>query len=476
MGAFFASASSQKLINSATPITAMPLSVGFWVYPTTTGTLRSFWSLCDTAGATNYLTLAQSSANSWRLATTDDATPLGAGIGTVTANQWAYVVGRFISATNKRYSVLQYDGSIVQGQITTSDTPIGLDTMALGCLNHSTPTNFFDGLLAEFWWANIDVQADGGVIQEHILRKLAYEGPYAFSHIQNNLVEYHSFRGHLGSDTFENDSDDFAVIPLLESLVNTNGVTIGPHPPLLYQERRLPHILRPKHVEKLWPTTTGGVDTSESRSGTSTGTATATGRIEVRVETRAAVTATASVDADIAVQDAKRSTVTGTATVTGVSDYRNATWEQPGTSTGQATVVGRSAVQDAKRSTVEGSATVTGTLTQSATLSRSGTSSGEATVVGRISVEDRKRSTVIAGATVVGGVAGTDTSESRSGTSSAQAAVEARIAWQAEIMGQSDGSSTVNGVSTSEDLSGGGAVIQARDAPFIVNMGTLMNR
>lgn len=202
----------------------------------------------------------------------------------------------------------------------------------------------------------------------------------------------------------------------------------------------------------------GGIDTSESRSGTATGTATGTGRQASQNEKRSTVSATATTDADIAVQDAKRSDVTGTASVTGVSAFSNAAWEKAGTSEGQATVAGRIAVQDEKISTVAGTSTVTG----------------------RIAVEDRKRSEVTGTATVTGASdfesPSIDVSEGRSGTSSAEAAVEARIAWQAEIMGNSTAGATVTGDATSTDESSGVTVAQRYNTPLHAYPGRLMNR
>jgi hypothetical protein len=179
----------------------------------------------------------------------------------------------------------------------------------------------------------------------------------------------------------------------------------------------------------------GGIDTSESRSGTSAGTATGTGTKAVQDAKCSTVSAGATVTGRVAVQDAKRSTVNGTATVTGVSTFANANWEQPGTSTGTATVVGRSAVQDAKRSTVSAGATATGTLIQEVSLSRAGTASGSSTVTVREEI-------------------------------------------YIEVRAISSSSATVTGVSDFTDESRGipAAAATVRDAPFIVNVGSLMMR
>jgi len=251
MSAFFASASSQKLTNAAPLITAMPFSVGFWVYPTTTGTLRYFWSLADTAAATNYHAIGQGSSNLWRLEQTDDATPISAENGTVTANQWAYVVARFISATSRLMSVWQFNGSIANLANTTNDSPAGIDTMALGCLNHSAPANFFDGRIAEFWCTNTDIQANGGTMQAPLLHQLARGGPFSVPHIAKNIVEYRSFRKH----PLVGDAEDIHFgASGVQNWTNTGAVTTAPHPPLPYWyrkpkevavlQRRIPKIVK----------------------------------------------------------------------------------------------------------------------------------------------------------------------------------------------------------------------------------------
>jgi len=234
MAAFFASASSQKLLNSVAPVTGPPFSVGFWAYPTTTGTTRYLWSLSDTAGTINYYTIAQSASNDWNVLQTDDASPTGgtAGVSAVTANQWVYIVARYISGTNRRMAVKLHTGEIVHAAGAINDNPTGIDVMAFGCLNHSAPTGFFDGGIAEFWMTNSDIQADGAQLLDSTVRQLAYGGPFSVPHIAKNIIEYRSFRKYPSSEG-DDPSEVFHGVAR-QTWTNTNGVTIGPHPPLPY--------------------------------------------------------------------------------------------------------------------------------------------------------------------------------------------------------------------------------------------------
>lgn len=233
MAAFFASASTTRLTNSAPPVTGYPFSVGFWVYPTTTGTNRVFWSLCDTAGTQGFFAVRQTAGNLWGLFQTDDVSPISTTLGAVTAGQWAYIFVRFVSATSQRISVLQYDGSIVTATNSTSDTPAGIDTMAFGALSHSSPTQYFDGAIAEFFITDTDIQPDGLLTQEAMVRQLAYGGPFSVPHIIKNIREYRSFRTYLSSDG--DDLNEVFYGPTgRQTWVNSNGVTTTHHPPLPY--------------------------------------------------------------------------------------------------------------------------------------------------------------------------------------------------------------------------------------------------
>lgn len=200
--------------------------------------------LADTATTNNYMIL-QLTAGAWRVQSRAGGTAAGtADTGVATANAWHFVVARFISATNRRIDILHPDGSTASNQNTTSRAPAGLDRLGLGCTINSTPAEFFNGYIAEFWVANIDIRADGAALDASLLRQLAYGGPYSVPHVSANLVAYRSLFQSLSSNQdISSDNQDGGVYGRL-NWTNTGGATLAPHPPLpgWYQDRR---IIRP---------------------------------------------------------------------------------------------------------------------------------------------------------------------------------------------------------------------------------------
>lgn len=229
MALLLESSSSQRLERTSPPVIAMPFSVGAWVMPTGLGSTRRFWSLCN-GGGTDEWSLGHASGNQWALFCSAGGSTSPINIGTATSGRWAFVLGRMISATNRRLSVLNFDGSIVTGQATTSRSPSPITREAIGCQNASTPAQFWAGSVAEYWIAAADVQGDNAVIQNALLWQLALGGPLSVRHVARFLVEYRSVRRHpvaldLAEDWWSKARPAWS---------NTNGVTVGPHVPLPY--------------------------------------------------------------------------------------------------------------------------------------------------------------------------------------------------------------------------------------------------
>ena len=227
--------SATYIMNSSAPITAAPFSVGMWVMAGATGATRTFWFLGSSAAATNRdcFLLRQNSTNVWHISVADSGAQTSAAAGTVTASQWFYVVGRFISATNYRIAVLQPDGSTAHAQGTISRTPASVDRSAVGIQAVATPTQGFTGQVAEYWLASGDIQADGAQLQDNVLRQLAYGGPFSVPHIVKDIIEYRSFRTYPSSEG-DNLNEVFHGAAGRQTWANINGVTIGHHPPLPY--------------------------------------------------------------------------------------------------------------------------------------------------------------------------------------------------------------------------------------------------
>lgn len=239
MAASFVSASAQGLFCATHPLVAYPYTVGLWARPTTNGVEKAFFSLIDTAAANQFNTVTQGAADAWTISARAGGTIDSVSVGTVTANQWAFIVARFISATNNRLSVLQYDGSAVAVQRVTSRAfPTSAETIALGVRPVSpTPDRYFDGQIGEFWYTATDIQEDGDVLQDALLRQLAYGGPFSVPHIAKDIIEYRSLRKHPTSDG-DQIGEQYHGRFGRQVWTNVNGVLVANHPPLPYSFKR----------------------------------------------------------------------------------------------------------------------------------------------------------------------------------------------------------------------------------------------
>lgn len=230
MAAKFVAGSSQSLSlvpGSPNPAT-VPFAVAMWTCPTlVNATNRALWS-AGTSGAAHDVSLG--TGNKWYAESFSGsgATDGFALVGTVaTVNLWYFAVARFISTTSRFIDVLYPDGSIASASDTTSVNP-GVTAHAIGGLvENNTPTvdTFFDGLIAEFWMANINIQPAGGALNSAFLSQLAFSGPFSDPNVARAVTVYSSFRSSLFAEFFGAGRSPF-------SWTNNNGVTMGPHPPL----------------------------------------------------------------------------------------------------------------------------------------------------------------------------------------------------------------------------------------------------
>jgi len=222
--------SGSTLTNAASPITAYPFTIGCLVMPTATpGAAAGVYSVCDTGAATNYWALALNSANGLRIDSNAAGSVQTTTILTVTNSHWYYTLLRFISATNRRASVLSDDGTISSAQNTVSSTPTSIARIQLGDLS-SAGLNF-TGRIAEFWYTNTDIQPDGGALENELLWQLALGGPFSVPHIAKDIIEYHGMRAEVLAD---NGPDDYYGAFGRQIWTAAGTVSIGPHPPLPY--------------------------------------------------------------------------------------------------------------------------------------------------------------------------------------------------------------------------------------------------
>lgn len=234
MAALFTAASTQYLVNSAPAITGYPFCVGMWINLTAVNTVaRTLFALSDTATTNHYLTLRMAANETMEIAASAGATEaVGITSAALTPGAWAFILGRFLSSTNRRMSVLHSTGQVELASNTTSRNPSGMDTMTLGALSTSGGISApWDGLIGEFWLSNADIFYDTATNMGEQTRQFAYGGPFSVATAVANIVEYRSMRAHEtrgdGSDLY------FSRFPP-SSWVNTNGATISYHPPLPY--------------------------------------------------------------------------------------------------------------------------------------------------------------------------------------------------------------------------------------------------
>ena len=240
MAARFNNASSQRLVNSAAPFpsTGYPLTFAAWARtPVVGGTPLTVIALSDTALATHFIRIQLDNIG-WKLGSSaGSGENVAQATATVVVGTWSFVVGRAISATNRKIAALLADGSIVHGTTAINRAPASLDTLSIGALESSTPTGFWPGDIAEVWYTSTDIQPDGVQLQEPILRQLAYGGPFSVPSIAKDVLEYRSLRFHPDSRG-DQMGEVFYGAAGRQAWVNVNGVTTSPHPPLPYWYRR----------------------------------------------------------------------------------------------------------------------------------------------------------------------------------------------------------------------------------------------
>lgn len=179
-----------------------PFSIGMWVRCNAT-TTATFFCLTDTATTNNYHSIRQSTT--WGLVARGGGTENSVTGGTVTTGRWAYLVARFITATNDRMSVLEYNGTVTSLNRTTTRSPTSLDNVLFSALQTTSRTEPFAGSIAEFWIANKDIQPDALALSNDTLRTLAYRGPFAVPTVAQSVCYYTSLLSLPPGDSTTND-------------------------------------------------------------------------------------------------------------------------------------------------------------------------------------------------------------------------------------------------------------------------------
>lgn len=222
----FQSASSQYL-SRAPSITAAPFTFGAWVRPSAVTNIDTILGLLGTFNFEFGFYFFPS--NRWIV---QNASGNVTG-GTVTVGAWHYVLLRFRSNTNQRFSALEPTGIITHLQNTNDAALTAFTEMTLGARPAGVLPSDCD--MAEMFLANADVQAADAATDEVLLRQLAYRGPFSVPHIRKDIIEYRSFRSRVTEPRF---GEVYWGARGPQTWTNTGGVTIGPHVKLPTSYRR----------------------------------------------------------------------------------------------------------------------------------------------------------------------------------------------------------------------------------------------
>lgn len=243
---------SEYLVSLTTHLTAVPITMACWFNPSTVaagfGMIQSFGDVAT--AQQNRFIIYRNTANLVIESTAAGTSRTATLTSVLAAGSWYFVVGRFISATNRRICVLGPDGTITHAVNTNSSTPSGIDNYSIGAgYNSGGPDTRFSGLIAECALWNADPQADGTQLNNDLLRMMAFGGPFStgMNYLRGNLISYRSLEKSTGA------SDDVSRDSLTDSAVdapnwlNGTALSYGAHPPLppTYGNRR---IIRPVGV------------------------------------------------------------------------------------------------------------------------------------------------------------------------------------------------------------------------------------
>lgn len=251
MSASFTAASSQRLVGSwsAASIGGTNNSFAFWFMPFAININQTIVALALSTNTTDYLEVRLTSTNALVFSAASGGTETNINIsGACTANQWHYCIAQSGNSNNRKLDLWKPGGSVVTGSSTSSKSVGACDTLSIGSRESSTPTQFFGGLIAEFYYQRNTGAANASNFGSALTRMLAHNSPlkYQFMRDKSNftldyLFEYRSFRSSLAPDV--SGFNEFQMGPQMAgaggsasvtSWTNTNGVTIGAHPPLPY--------------------------------------------------------------------------------------------------------------------------------------------------------------------------------------------------------------------------------------------------
>lgn len=231
MGMFRSTSTSRYYSdNPALLSTGYPLTMACWYYPTAifTRAAMSFGDGGGGGGSGHRLGMGTLNTGSAWLLYASDASLTNSSGGAPALNKWAFMIGRFMTATDRRLDVLQ-EGTIFSIQGTASRVPSGLNRLEMGATGVAALTSPNMGSLAEFWYMQSGIPGVSGAIPAQLLYQLAYKGPFSVPSVGSKVIEYQSL---LKGPFFSEENFFRGPRPNWTYSLATGALTSGIHPPL----------------------------------------------------------------------------------------------------------------------------------------------------------------------------------------------------------------------------------------------------
>lgn len=237
MGLRLTTASQQALVTTTPGVATYPVTLMCWACPLTGTSDSSMVMFGQTGNVGVWMGIDFAVASGFFLPCSNGTTSNDTAFIAHALGRWDFLVARCISATNRRLSVLTSQGIITHVQSTTNITPT-LNRLTIGKFGTTDNSGFFTGMIAEVTIVGADIQPGGAQTENWFLRKLAYEGPFAFPSLLDDIIEYRSFRS---VSVTENEAETWFGRRGRQTWSGVLNIpAIGPHPQLLGTYRRPP--------------------------------------------------------------------------------------------------------------------------------------------------------------------------------------------------------------------------------------------
>ncbi len=151
MARLFVAANSEFLVSSAAPVTAAPLTFSGWFYHSNESTSQEFMYLGDRGTGTHFFAFSARSSGALRFTARAGPSQHATTSDTFVLNTWNHACG-VARAADDRSVFLNGGGEATN---TTSSVPASINAFGVGARCTDSPSQFFDGRLAEFGVWNV---------------------------------------------------------------------------------------------------------------------------------------------------------------------------------------------------------------------------------------------------------------------------------------------------------------------------------